>query len=177
MLGCGLFTGSNLNIANTSLGADEELKQEATQDESDRSNREVDYEKLKPMFHSSLVELFSNLPPTTSLDNVKQVSEIAEKSVISGSVLEVWELRSRDSKRTDSSSVPIIFDAVQNTYVIYSIQSLIESEESSMSVLELLKSYQLQIASHTEEIMELKRIRREEAEERKWEKKGQMYAE
>ncbi|MCP3684804.1 MAG: hypothetical protein GY861_19215, partial [bacterium] len=129
------------------LGADEEFKQEATQDKSDRSKGEVDYEKLKPMFHSSLVELFSNSPPTTLSDNLKQVSEIAEKSVISGLVLEVQELRSGGSKRMDPSLVPIIFDAVQNMDVIYSIQSLIESEESSMSVLELLKSYQLLIAS------------------------------
>ncbi len=35
------------------LGADEEFKQEATQDKSDRSKGEVDYEKLKPMFHLS----------------------------------------------------------------------------------------------------------------------------
>ncbi len=94
------------------LGADEEFKQEATQDESNRVNGEVDYEKLKPMFHSSWVELFSNSPPTTSSDNVKQVSEIAGKSIISGSVLEVRELRSGGSKRMDPSLVPVIFDAV-----------------------------------------------------------------
>ncbi len=46
-----------------------------------------------------------------------------------------------------------------------------------MSVSELLKSYQLLIASQTKKIAELKRIRCEEAEERKQEKKGHMYAE
>ncbi|MCP3684803.1 MAG: hypothetical protein GY861_19210 [bacterium] len=53
-----------------------------------------------------------------------------EKSIISGSVSEVQELRSGGSKQMDPSSVPVIFDTVQNMDVVYSVQSLIESEES-----------------------------------------------
>ncbi len=105
------------------LEADKELKWTATRDESDRSNGEADYEELKPLFQSSVITSNSNLPPTTSLINEKQVLEISEKSDVSDLVLEEQELGSKSSKQTDSPLAPVISESVQNTVANSSIQS------------------------------------------------------
>ncbi len=80
------------------LEADKELKRSATKDESDRSNGRANYEELEPLFQSSAIASNSNSPPTTSLIIEQQVSEMSEKSGISGAFSKELGLRGGSSK-------------------------------------------------------------------------------